>query len=371
MPPHALVSPGFRRLALALALGLLLPALGPAQSPAVSAAPATPRAGAEAQPKPAPKPIPYKPGPGPHAVAKAHYDWTDEARKRAVPVTIYSPKGGEGPFPVIVFSHGLGGSRDGYEYLGRYWASYGYVVVHLQHLGSDSAIWQGKEKEEIGPALRRALANPRSALDRPADVRFVLDKLTALNRDEPGLRGRLDLDRAGIAGHSFGAWTTLMIAGQVAVGPTGRELSAADPRFKAAVSMSAPAPRRKEQIPLVFRNIKIPCFHMTGTRDDSPVGDTAAPERRIPYDNIRGADQYLVTFKGGDHMVFSGRPRSAQGGENDARFQELIKMGSIAFWDAYLKDETEARAWLSRGGFAGVLAGDGVFEKKVAATAAP
>ena len=38
---------------------------------------------------------------------------------------------------MIVFSHGLGGTRDGYEYLGRHWASYGYVSVHLQHKGSD------------------------------------------------------------------------------------------------------------------------------------------------------------------------------------------------------------------------------------------
>jgi len=122
------------------------------------------------------------------------------------------------------------------------------------------------------------------------------------------------------------------------------------------------------QYPLVFRNIRIPCFHMTGTRDDSPVGDTAAPDRRVPFDRIRpegGADQYLVTFKGGDHMVFSGRPREAQGGEKDAAFQQLIKMGSIAFWDAYLKAEPEARAWLARGGFAGVLGDEGVFEKKM------
>jgi hypothetical protein len=40
-------------------------------------------------------------------------------------------------------------------------------------------------------------------------------------------------------------------------------------------------------------------------------------------------------------------------------------MGSIAFWDAYLKGEAEARAWLSRGGFAGVLGEEGVFEKKL------
>src|ERR1700722_18408724 len=70
------------------------------------------------------------------------HEWRDAKRERTVPVKIYFPKTGEGPFPVIIFSHGLGGSREGYEYLGRYWASHGYVSVHLQHAGSDSAVWR-------------------------------------------------------------------------------------------------------------------------------------------------------------------------------------------------------------------------------------
>ncbi len=356
MLARTLASPVARRrsgsAALTLALLLLLPsAVRPATTPVTA-------------PAKAPRPISYKPGPGPHEVAKAHYDWVDEARHRPVPVTIYSPKGGEGPFPVIVFSHGLGGSRDGYAYLGRHWASYGYVVVHVQHLGSDEEIFKDRGEGKVRAAIRRALADPQTALDRPADVRFVLDRLAVLNRDEPAFRGRLDLERAGIAGHSFGAWTTLAVAGQITVAPSGRELSFTDPRFKAAIAMSASVPPRREQDARVYRKIEIPCFHMTGTRDDSPVNETRAAERRIPFDRIDGADQYLVTFKDGDHMVFSGRPREMQGGEKDDEFQGLIQMGSIAFWDAYLKGEVEAKAWLARG-FAGVLGADGVFEKKL------
>src|SRR4051812_27891204 len=70
-------------------------------------------------------------------------EWRDVKRDRAVPVKIYYPKEIAAPCPVVVFSHGLGGSREGYEYLGNYWASRGYVSVHLQHIGSDSAVWQG------------------------------------------------------------------------------------------------------------------------------------------------------------------------------------------------------------------------------------
>src|SRR5437762_9936135 len=84
----------------------------------------------------------YKKSTGPHAVEVLRYDWLDKKRQRKEPVKIYFPKTADGPFPIIIFSHGLGGSREGYEYLGRYWASHGYVSVHVQHLGSDNAVWQ-------------------------------------------------------------------------------------------------------------------------------------------------------------------------------------------------------------------------------------
>ena len=83
--------------------------------------------------------------------------WQDSRRQRQVPVKIYYPADGAGPFPVIIFSHGLGGSREGYQYLGRHWASHGYVSVHLQHLGSDQAVWENSSCKLL--SLRQAAAN--------------------------------------------------------------------------------------------------------------------------------------------------------------------------------------------------------------------
>jgi predicted dienelactone hydrolase len=235
----------------------------------------------------------------------------------------------------------------------------------VDHLGSDAAVWQGLPLTEIKPALKQAVANLTNAVNRPLDVTFAIDQMTKMDREgDSPLKGRLDLDRIGVAGHSFGGYTTLAIAGEVFILPDGSQRSLPDPRVKAAIAMSAPVPDDKSQLDLAFSKIKTPVFHMTGTLDDSPVGETTAAERRIPFDHIHNPDQYLVIFNGGDHMIFSGRLIGRSAREKDVTFQKLICAGSAAFWDAYLKDDKKALAWLNDGGFKGVLRENGSFERK-------
>jgi predicted dienelactone hydrolase len=302
--------------------------------------------------------------PGRLGAEAANYEWQDAKRSRAVPVRIYSPQNGAGPFPVIIFSHGLGGSREGYEYLGRHWVSHGYLSVHLQHLGSDDAVWKHASGEDRLQAMRRAAANPQNSWNRPLDVSFALDQITKLNAEPGPLRGRVDMERVGVAGHSFGAYTTLAVAGQVFVGPLVDGKTLKDPRVKAAIPMSSPVPRAHSRFDRAFGSIRVPCLHMTGTKDSSILNDTKPEERRIPYDHIHRADQDLLIFQDGDHMIFSGRGRLGTAAK-DGRFQELIRMSSTAFWDAYLKDDTEARRWLAQGDFEHALGAEGTFEKKL------
>ncbi len=314
----------------------------------------------------------YKQAAGPLVVTMTLEDWTDAARQRPVPVKIYAPATGKGPFPVIVFSHGLGGSREGYKYLGRHWASYGYVAVHVEHLGSDTAAFKegfkGGRPGRLLASMRESIADPRNAVARPLDVRFVLDRLEKLNQGGSPLAHRLDLTRVGMAGHSFGAWTTLVVAGQ----RIGREVASgsnpsyADPRIKAAIAMSAPVPRKGEDYDRAFAAIHIPVLHMTGTLDDSPLGETRAAERRIPYDHIHGADQYLVTFEGGDHMIFSGHllERSERAAK-DAVFQDLIRQGTTACLYSSHKGYAAAKSRLERG-YANAMAKHGRIEEKPA-----
>jgi predicted dienelactone hydrolase len=299
-----------------------------------------------------------KPGAGSFPVKTVRLEWMDSARKRPVPVKIYAPDAGKDAFPVIIFSHGLGGTREGYEYLGRHWAAHGYVSVHLQHEGSDDAAWRGRGRPM--QAMREAAADPQNAINRPLDVRFAIDQVLELNSKPGPFQGCLDTNRIGMAGHSFGAFTTLAVAGQV-FGPGDRSLG--DSRVKAAIAMSAPVPRANRD--RSYGRVRIPILHLTGTEDDSPIGDTKAAERRIPFDHITGADQYLLILKGGDHMVFSGRSGLRGDRSKDGLFHSLILQSSTAFWDAYLKGDTSARKWLLDG-FEKAVDGQGMVEKRIA-----
>jgi acetyl esterase/lipase len=301
-------------------------------------------------------------------VATTQLEWRDAARDREVPVKIYFPKDRTGPFPVVIFSHGLGGTRESYEYLGRHWAGCGYVSVHLQHLGSDDGVWKDVPPAERARALQRAALNIPNVVNRPLDGQFAIDQIENLNADATSpLRGRLDLQAIAIAGHSFGGYTTLALAGQTFLLPLGAAKRYDEPRLKAAIQMSAPAPARRDHLDQVFGSITKPTMHMTVTKDFLEIFPQTRPEdRRLPYDHMANAETCLVIFKDGDHMIFSGRERlaTAEKRAEDAGFQKLICAGTTAFWDAYLKGNASAKAWLLDGGYAKLLGDQATFEHK-------
>ena len=163
-----------------------------------------------------------------------------------------------------------------------------------------------------------------------------------------------------MAGHSFGAATTLMIAGE-SEGAVGR-VSLADPRVTAAIAMS-PQPALRGDQKTAFGAIKIPVFHMTGTLDDAPLnlGNVKAADRRIPFDNSTNPDTCLVIFSGATHMTFSAR--AVNPGAQETRVFTLIKQSTTAFWDAWLKSDAKAKAWLQND-FAQVMGAAGTLERK-------
>ena len=70
------------------------------------------------------------------AAAVVDETWVDAARQREVPVKLRWPDASvhPGQRPLVLFSHGLGGTRQGGLVWGEAWATAGFVVLHLQHL---------------------------------------------------------------------------------------------------------------------------------------------------------------------------------------------------------------------------------------------
>ncbi len=289
--------------------------------------------------------------PARYSVSVVDFTWFDSARGRSIPLRVYYPDSDSERFPVIVFSTGLGRSKDDCPYLGRHWASCGYVAVHVQHKGSDSSVEHGLRPRK---ELQQAFYDPKNIRNRPMDLIFVIDQLERLHEEGSALGNRLDLDRIGVSGHDFGAQTAMALAGEVLPG----QIAFAEPRVKAVVAMSAPVPLGEVPLPLAYGDISRPCMHITGTADNSIVATTTAPQRRLPFDYTAGPDQYLLTFYGADHLMYSG-------GTRDAVFQRQIAECSTAFWDAYLKNDARAKTWLADKGIDSHLGSIGWVEKKV------
>jgi predicted dienelactone hydrolase len=214
-------------------------------------------------------------------------------------------------------------------------------------------------------AMKRAVANVQNLIDRPLDASFAITRMLELNRDTNSpFFGRINPQAIGVAGHSLGAFTTLAIAGQTFPPVGGTNYFFGDPRVKAAIPMSASMPLDRGHLDKTYGKVRIPCLHMTGTLDDSPLGETMASERRVPFDHSRHSDQFLVTFKDADHMVFAGLGSQQFSGPYEHELQHWICISSTIFWDAYLRGDTASRQWLA-GDFQTALGADGKVEVKL------
>jgi predicted dienelactone hydrolase len=269
--------------------------------------------------------------------------WHDAARSRDLPIKFYFPIEGTGPFPIIIFSHGVGGSREAFSYLGEAWASHGYVAVFLQHPGTDEALLKEKHPLE---ALRAAATNPKNMALRLQDVSFAIDELTRKNAAQTNtFPAKLDLTRIGLGGHSMGAMTTLGAIGQRY--PSSPS-SARDPRITAALVISPQAARTSRlSLADIYGDIHGPVFHVTGTSDKSILDSAVTPEsRQVPYQSIPAANQYLLIFKDAEHSTYNDEGLSKDSPLRK-RVQLTLEKATIQWWEATLRNSSEASNWLS------------------------
>lgn len=282
----------------------------------------------------------------------------DGKRSREIPIRVYLPTD-KTAAPVVLFSHGLGGNREGSAFLGKHWAMRGYVAVFLQHPGSDESVWKDLPVAQRMEALKKA-AGLKDFLLRVQDVPVVLDQLDVWNKDTAhALAGRFDLNRVGMSGHSFGAVTTQAVSGQVA--PLVKGFT--DSRIKAAVIMSpsGPANGNSKQ---AFGSVKIPWMLLTGTKDSNPINGADAKTRLTVFPDLAPGSKYQLVLDNAEHSAFGDRALPGEIERRNSNHHRAMLAVTTAFWDAYLRQDREARQWLDSDAVRSVLEKDDQWQKK-------
>ena len=292
---------------------------------------------------------------GAHAQGTTTIDelWQDPKRQRGVPVRIRWPSSAlpmpAGGWPMVLFSHGLGGTRAGGEVWGQAWAAAGFVVLHLQHPGSDlDAVRQAVSSFSDRTALR-GIGNAQQLMARLQDVVFVLDEVVRRHASDPRW-ATVRPDGVGVSGHSFGAHTTLGIGGQSYPGFEGVR----EARTAALIAFSPTLPAAGDA-QKAFAGIVRPCLCITGTRDGDVVGNGATPQRRAAvFEALPTGHKSQLVLKDADHMTFGGQtgravgilPRESITQQLQAQHHALVASITTDWWRAHLYGDAAAKARL-------------------------
>lgn len=285
--------------------------------------------------------------------------------QRKILARLYQPQTSQPP-PLIIISHGLGSDRDTYAYLAEHLASYGFAVATIEHPGSNV-----RQLQSLMMGLKDEVSPPEELINRPLDVKFLLDYL------EQTYPSKIDTDQVGIIGQSYGAYTSLAVAGAninysaVARRCENQETATIlnfslllqcqltrlpkhdydfyDPRIKAVFAIN----------PLTstifgkagMESIEIPTLLLTAS-DDTVT--PALTEQIQPFTWLESPNRYLVLLKEGTH--FSSIPVAEEEaipvpkdaiGPNPEIAKDYIKALTTAFFKTHLAQKKEYQIYLS------------------------
>ncbi len=241
----------------------------------------------------------------------------DVSRTRTFPVDIYLPRTTE-TSPVVVISHGLGSDRTSFAYLAEYLASRGFVVAVPEHPGSNA-----RQLQALLGGIADTVTEPREFVDRPLDVKYILDYLERLSSSDSEYKQRINMEQVGVIGQSFGGYTALALAGAEinfnklrkncpvnentlnvslllqcqALSLPESDYQLSDPRIKAAVAINPVDSSVYGQEGL--SKINIPVMIVAGTADNVAP---AYPEQIVPFTWLENENKYLVLMNGGTHF---------------------------------------------------------------------
>jgi predicted dienelactone hydrolase len=289
----------------------------------------------------------YKLETGPFAVNEVpSVTLHDGKRNKDLSVRIFYPVAA-GKYPVIVFSHGAGGSQNCCDSLTHHWATYGYITLQPTH--EDSVVQRlsgGDQGLRFPEAVREALKTPALWESRPQDISFLLDALPELQKRVAALGGKLDTTRVGMAGHSMGSYTAEAVGGASVDLPGRAATSLADPRVRALFCLSPQGPGQFGLSTRSFDKMSVPFMGVTGSLDN--LGPLASPAwHKTPFERSPPGDKFEVFIEGANHMSFiSDETPGAARASHAAAILGYTNSVSLAFWDAYLKSDPAAKRFL-------------------------
>lgn len=272
----------------------------------------------------------------------------------ALPLVCRWPDG-VSPMGYVVFCHGLGASGSDYAELSRYWAEHGYLVIHPTFPDSAEAVARAEPQlgfEAGGPTiwldhpgararLYEILHTPYYWLERIRIVRQTMEAIDAVFEATCG--GRRGAIPAAIAGHSFGAYTSQLLAGAEIDLPGEGPRSFKDDRFAAAILLSAQGRDQQGLREGSWDGIDGPMLNVTGTLDGGAKGQDWHWKVE-PYELAPAGDKYLALLTDADHYL-GGIARRDQSPVPAQR--EAVERITLAFLDAYLSKDPAAMTWLT------------------------
>ena len=304
---------------------------------------------------------------GPALVTQIDFpELRDVARAgRSVPMKLHLPQTAASA-PLVILSHGAGGSRDANFAQSHHLASHGYAVLALEHPGSATArlLAGGRYLDNLRDMTRDA----DEVLGRPRDVSFALDMAARWQASHPAMQGRLDLTRVAVMGHSFGAYTALVACGArpardwlVPVVAPGQGLVSdlADARVKACVALSPQGPGAPFFTEASYASLNRPVLGITGSADQ-PQGGGSSQTRRRAFELAPPGGQWLVWLANAEHSAFSDPTGSGRRGlpsTTRADAQPISRAATLAFLDLQLRGRTEMAAQLTEAGLRPLLRG--------------
>jgi predicted dienelactone hydrolase len=283
---------------------------------------------------------------------------------RRVPIKVHAPTTG-GPYPVVVVSHGAGGDWDTHFAQAAELAAGGYVVLCLEHVGSNR-----QRMSQGSRAMKNILAMTRDAdevLTRPKDVSFAIDRATEWNATDAKLKGRLDLSRIGVMGHSFGAFTTMVVCGMrpavdwltptVAPGKgVGPDLR--DQRVKCGVALSPQGVGEPFFLQESYASLAVPLLGISGTKDDQQAGQPASV-RKDAFALWPQGQHIFVWLANARHSDFTSAGSHGGSLPSPTRgdVQPVTRIATRAFFDLHLKSDASAAERLRAEGLKPFLRG--------------